>query len=195
MSDHISNWISKYRIIRGGIKRYNHVTRGSTYRMLLYWTATYKSGQHHWQKLNGLSKVNREMLMQPEVFTDHYGTILHNGNKWAEVDHVRNRWITGQWCIPLTNTRQPTDNDNECQGAPVQSDKCEWMSWSRTLERIYQSGGNDESPLSIAKSLPLMTANPKVLTKRLYILVPEQWVGIDGKISAGRKALGHPTLV
>ena len=133
--------------------------------MLLCWTATYKGGRQHWQKLRELSTVNREMLMQPEVFTDLNGTILHTRNKWAEVNHVRNRWITGQWCFPLTNARQPTDNDNECQGAPVQSDKCEWMSWSWTLERIYQSGGNDESPLSIAKSLPLMTSNPKVLKK------------------------------
>ena len=167
MSNHISNWISKYQIIRGGINGTITQLGSQHIGFCCTNTATYKGERHHWQKLNGLSKVNRKMLMQPEVFTDHYGTILHNGNKWAEVDHVRNRWITGQWCIPLTNARQPTNNENECQGAPVQSNKCEWMSWSWTLGRIYQSGGNDESPLSIAKILPLMTANPKVLTKRL----------------------------
>ena len=69
------------------------------------------------------------------------------------------------------------------------------MSWSRTLVRIYQSGGNNESSLSTAKSLPLMSANPKVLTKRIWTLFPEQWVRVDGKISAGRKALRHPTSV
>ena len=166
MSDHISNWISKYQIIKG--RSHGTITQlGSQH--VWCWCAELQHIRVNgiWQKLNGLSKVNWKMLMQPEVFTDLDGTILHNGNKWAKVDHVRNRWITGQWCIPLTNARQPTDNDNECQGAPGQSNKCEWMSWSRTLERIYQSGGNDESPLSIAKSLPLMTANPKVLTRRI----------------------------
>ena len=167
MSDHISNWISKYQIIRGGTNGTITQLGSQHIGCCCTDTATYKGEWHYWQKLNGLSKVNREMLMQPEVFTDHYGTILHNGNKWAEVDHVRNRWITSQWWIPLTNARQPTNNENECQGAPVQSNKCEWMSWSRTLERIYRSGGDDESPLSIVKSLPLMTANPKVLTKKI----------------------------
>ena len=167
MSDHKSNWISRYQIIKGGT--YGTITQLRSQHIRCYCTdtATYKGERHHWQKLNGLSKVNRKMLMQPKVFTDLDGTILHNGNKWAEVDHVRNRWITDQWCIPLTNARQLTNNENECQGAPVQSNKWKWMIWSQTLERIYQSGGNDVSPLSIAKSLPLMTANPKVLTKRL----------------------------
>ena len=41
-------------------------------------------------------KSEPKMLMQPEVLTDLDGTILHNGNKLVEVDHVRNILITGQ---------------------------------------------------------------------------------------------------
>ena len=33
--------------------------------------------------------------------------------------------ITGHWCIPLTDARSPTDNDNGNQGTRVQTNKCE----------------------------------------------------------------------
>jgi len=38
---------------------------------------------------------------------------------------MRHHLITGNLCIPLTNTRKTIDDDNGCQGTMVQSNKCE----------------------------------------------------------------------
>ena len=46
---------------------------------------------------------------------------------WIEVSRsniVVHHLITGHWCIPLTDTRSPTDNENGNQGTRVQSNKC-----------------------------------------------------------------------
>ena len=37
---------------------------------------------------------------------------------------VVHRLITGHWCIPLTDARSPTDNENGNQGTRVQTNKC-----------------------------------------------------------------------
>ena len=95
--------------------------------------------------------MNHEILMQPKVFIDYQGAFLHYGNKWAKFNHVRNNFITVHWCIPLTNVRQLTDNDDENQRTPVQSNKSEYISWIWTLEIIYQSWDVDVFSLSIVK--------------------------------------------
>ena len=167
MSDHISNWISKYQIIRGGIN--GTITQLESQHIGCCWTELQHirvddiTGRNWMDCQKWTEKWWCNLRSSPITMAQFYTMGINE----LKSTIVRNRWITGQWCIPLTNARQPTNNENEHQGALVQSNKCEWMSWSRTLERIYQSGGNDESPLSIVKSLPLMTANPKVLKKRI----------------------------
>ena len=47
---------------------------------------------------------------------------------WIEVlrlNIVVHRLITSHWCIPLTDTRSPIDNENGNQGTRVKSNKCE----------------------------------------------------------------------
>ena len=68
---------------------------------------------------------------------------------WIEVARLNivvHRLITGHWCIPLTDTRSPIDNENGNQGTRVQSNKCEYMSWGLTLGRIHRSGDIDVFP-------------------------------------------------
>jgi len=90
----------------------------------------YKGLQHI--KVGGVTgKILKEISSEPKCWhnlrssptTD--GTFTHYGNKWVEVDHVRNHLITSHWCIQLTNVRQITNNDNACQGILVQSNKFE----------------------------------------------------------------------
>ena len=47
---------------------------------------------------------------------------------WIELSRSNilvHRLITSHWCIPLTDARSPTDNENWNQGTRVQSNKCE----------------------------------------------------------------------
>ena len=82
---------------------------------------------------------------------------------------VVHRLITGHWCIPLTNARLPTNNENGNQGTRVQTNKCEYMCWGWTLERIHRSGDIDVFPRNCRwrENLPLMTASLKELKMTL----------------------------
>ena len=78
-------------------------------------------------------------------------TIHPNVNRWSDVEHGRNHWITGHWCIPLTNARSLTDNDDERQGAEYILPSANKGFGVKPLGKIYQSGDIDEFQLSIAR--------------------------------------------
>ena len=67
-----------------------------------------------------------------------------NANKWAKVKHGRLHLITDQCCKPLIDARETMNNDSGSQGTIIQYMWCEWMCWSRTPHKIFQSTDNDE---------------------------------------------------
>ena len=116
---------------------------------------------------------------------------------WIKVSRsniVVYRLIIGHWCIPLTDVRSPTDNENGNQGTRVKSNKCEYMCWGRTLERVHRSGDIDVFPnLSMVKEPAIdgcksqgtqWTLDPY---SRINDLNPMEWNSLEG----GNKGIPH----
>ena len=100
-------------------------------------------------------------------------------NRWSDVEHGRNHWITGHWCIPLTNARSLTDNDDERQGAEyILPSVNKWFE-VEPLGKIYQSGDIDEFPLSIARKPATKDCKFQGTTMSL-ILIPEDVLKLMG---------------
>ena len=65
---------------------------------------------------------------------------------------MKHHMIIGHWCIPLTDVRRSTDNDDELQGTWVQTEKCEINVLKSNTCRIKQSGVIFVYPLSFARN-------------------------------------------
>lgn len=58
-------------------------------------------------------------------------------NDFVKFEHGKKSWITGHWRMTLTNVRQLTNNENECQGTLVHFDRYEMIYWNRFPHRIW----------------------------------------------------------
>ena len=105
-------------------------------------------------------------------------TILFMWLQWYEVEHGRNHLITSQWCELLTSAREITINVNDSQGTLVQSTKCEYIFWCRTLSRISWSKVNDVNLCRERENVSLRYTDMKVLNLFLR-LIPGWWTNID----------------
>ena len=76
---------------------------------------------------------------QPRVFkTPSYDMILAMWLQCLDVEHGRNHLITGHWCIPLTDVRRITIDDDDLQDISAHFVECEWI-WLKSNTRWYSS--------------------------------------------------------
>ena len=131
-----------------------------------------------WDKVCNMLVITRSQGLHPESISTNLAMRINV----LDVEHGRNRLITGHWCIPLTSARETTNNDNDPQGTPVQSNEYEYMIWCRILNGIFRSAANDVNWLSKAKR-PAIKACRLQGTERFLNLFPGWYVGVDRKRS------------
>ena len=86
---------------------------------------TLESGHESWHLMNTgtIKEVAYVKCHQYGKYSTHTATSTCP-TMWIEVlrsNIIVHRMITGHWCIPLTDARSPTDNENGNQGTRVQS--------------------------------------------------------------------------
>jgi hypothetical protein len=67
--------------------------------------------------------------------------------KYVVVEHGRNPLITSHRCIPLTSTREITNNDDDPQGTIVHSNDMCIDELKSNIRGIFSSEVNDVNPL------------------------------------------------
>lgn len=115
---------------------------------------------------------NPGSLSQPEWYNSNHV------KKGVDVEHGRNRLITGSWCIPLTSAREITNNDDDSKGTIVHSNEM-WMNESKSnIRGIFRSEVNDVNPLSKTR-IPTIEACRFQGTKWFLSLILGWWVGVN----------------
>ena len=113
---------------------------------------------------------------------------------WIEVlrsNIVVHRLIIVHWCIPLTDMRSPTDNENGNQGTEHNI-----KSVNRCVEFELLKESIDQGTLMYSKNywwwenLPLMTISLKAI-KWFSTPIPDQWSKVNGIESSRRRELRH----
>ena len=107
--------------------------------------------------------------------------------KVSRLNMVVHRLITGHWCIPLTDTRYPTNNDHGNQGT-----ECNLTSVNRCDEFEHLKESIDQETLMYSQNyrwrenLPLMTVSLKALKwtldsySRINDLKLMEWNPLEG---------------
>ena len=90
---------------------------------------TLESSHESWNLMN-TRKIKEVAYVECHKYGKSYTQTVTSTcpTMWIEVSRsniVVHHLITGHWCIPLTDARSPTDNDNGNQGTRVKTNKCE----------------------------------------------------------------------